>query len=286
MSRSMPRSSAYCPAAARPIAMINKCLAQYSQEEEKVKNGSENADDKLTENYEDGEFEVPIEGQMVSYINIQQNPDVISREMDTKCFKNCAPFAQRNIITEISEQISAFSFETTLIQGTKHTFYDDNGEKFLIDNAQFEEELENCSIYLIQNESINFKPISANAPTDDSIHEHYIIPNAEFQAEEEEVIDTFDSTSGSLSNTSNTELRYNSSLASLSNNPKLEMGYYNEDFDFKATPTNISLENSTQENVSETAVDSSRKKNVFKKMKLFLKKVVTNKRNAFPYKRF
>ncbi|GFR05653.1 hypothetical protein TNCT_503731 [Trichonephila clavata] len=137
-----------------------------------------------------------------------------------------------------------------------------------------------------RNESTHFKPIPANASTYiyNSTDENTsnIIPNADIQVEEKEQTDTFNS-SASLSSASEIEMGSNSSL---SNNSKFEMGYYNEAFHFTATPTDVSLENSSQENLNEAVVDSFRKKNVFKKMKSFLKKVVTNKSNGFSYKIF
>ncbi|GFY49882.1 hypothetical protein TNIN_418891 [Trichonephila inaurata madagascariensis] len=78
----------------------------------------------------------------------------------------------------------------------------------------------------------------------------------------------------------------NSSSGDLADNLNSEMEYYNDALHFTATPTDASLDNGTQENLNETVLDSPRKKNVIKRMKSFLKKVVMNKRNAFSYKRF
>ncbi|GFR05650.1 hypothetical protein TNCT_503721 [Trichonephila clavata] len=117
---------------------INLSL-QITQAEEKFHYSSENADNKFTIKYKATEYEVPIEGQMMSDISIQQNMDAISSEMDTKGF-NFSPSKKRSNITETWEQISMLSSETTLVQGTQYTFYDDNEEKFIIDNANFEEE--------------------------------------------------------------------------------------------------------------------------------------------------
>ncbi|GFW43273.1 hypothetical protein TNCV_1350361 [Trichonephila clavipes] len=53
-----------------------------------------------------------------------------------------SPVMQLSNISGSSDQISTPSSETTLVKSTKYTFYDDNGEKFIIDNADFEEEEE------------------------------------------------------------------------------------------------------------------------------------------------
>ncbi|GFY27425.1 hypothetical protein TNCV_2070451 [Trichonephila clavipes] len=76
------------------------------------------------------------------------------------------------------------------------------------------------------------------------------------------------------SNSSSGYLADNSSSGDLPDNSNSEMGYYNEAFHFTATPTDAPLHNGTQENVNETVIDSPRKKNVFKRMKSFLKKVL------------
>ncbi|GFX95965.1 hypothetical protein TNCV_2085451 [Trichonephila clavipes] len=101
---------------------------------------------KLFLSYEDGEFEITKKVQINSddsIISTTKNTDAISSGMDTKIsLKKFSPFTQRRNISGSSEQIPAFSSETTLIKGTQYTFYDDNGEKFIIDNADFEEEEE------------------------------------------------------------------------------------------------------------------------------------------------
>ncbi|GFY27424.1 hypothetical protein TNCV_2070441 [Trichonephila clavipes] len=169
------------------------------QQVEKLRKCSENADGRLTENYEDAELETPTVGQMKSGVNIQQNIDVSFSELDTaSSFKKFSPFVQRNNITETSEQISALSSETTLVQGTQYIFYDDNGEKFIIDNADFEEEetelvnifnLNSASLSNISNielgsynQSIHFKPIPVNVSTVNSTDENGIFSQYRFSS--------------------------------------------------------------------------------------------------------
>ncbi|GFY49881.1 hypothetical protein TNIN_418881 [Trichonephila inaurata madagascariensis] len=167
---------------------------EITQQKEKLQKCSENADSRLTENYEDSELEISTVGQMKS----------------VSSFKKLSPFVQQRSITETSEQISALSSETTLVQGNQYIFYDDNGEKFIIDNADFEEKetelvnilnsnsasLSNISNIDLSsyNQSINFKPIPDNVSTVNSTEENGIVPNTDFQVEEKEQIDTFNST--------------------------------------------------------------------------------------------
>ncbi|GFY15567.1 hypothetical protein TNCV_1282151 [Trichonephila clavipes] len=95
-----------------------------------------------------------------------------------------------------------------------------------------------------------------------------MISNGNLEGKENELMKTFTSNS-----------------ASLANNSKFETGYYKKAFQFSPTPTDTSLDEHTDKNVNETAVESSHKESIFKKMKYFLKKVAPQKRNYFSYKK-
>ncbi|GFY38094.1 hypothetical protein TNIN_398161 [Trichonephila inaurata madagascariensis] len=194
---------------------------------------------------------------------------------ETRYLKKISAFTQGNNNSGSSGQISALSSKTTLVKDSKYTFYDDNGEKFIIDNADFEEDdkelidIFNASSTFLgpSNEYFHFKPIPTHVLPDNPTDENDIIPKADFEEEENVSIDIL-----------------NLNLAFLSNNSNFEMGFYNEAFHF--TPTDASPVNHTDENGKENIVASSQKKNVFKKMKCFFKKVAKDKCTGFSYKRF
>ncbi|GFS52892.1 hypothetical protein TNIN_50171 [Trichonephila inaurata madagascariensis] len=74
-------------------------------------------------------------------------------------------------------------------------------------------------------------------------------------------------------------------LEILPSNPFYEMGSYKENY-FIPTPLKASSDNRTDEEGQEDAVDFSKKKNVFKKVKSFFKKLRTDNCNGFMYRRF
>ncbi|GFY38888.1 hypothetical protein TNIN_136761 [Trichonephila inaurata madagascariensis] len=120
-------------------------------------------DTKLSLSFKDGEFETRKEAQIKPDDSVTNN-------------------------TENTDAISTLSSETTLVKGTKYTFYDAHGETFFIDNADFEEE-------------------------------------------EEEMIDIF-----------------NLNSAFVYNNSNFEMGSYNEKFHFFPIQTDVSSNNITDGN--------------------------------------
>ncbi|GFW50565.1 hypothetical protein TNCV_2888681 [Trichonephila clavipes] len=187
------------------------------QLKETTENCSEITDNKSTNNYKTVEFQTTTEGRIKSDISIldnQQNTDAFSNGMeDASSLKKFSPFILRNNISEPLEHSSQSSSETPLVQGTKYLFYDDNGKKFIIDNADFE-------------------------------------------VEEKELIDIFNSNSTTLHNNTNIELFENRS--------------YNEDCHFYPIPMNVSSED---EDVEGNTVNSSQKKNILRKMKSFFKNV-------------
>ncbi|GFY73719.1 hypothetical protein TNIN_233091 [Trichonephila inaurata madagascariensis] len=98
-----------------------------TQLKQNLENCPETADKEPSINYEDVE---PPEITRVDQIKSDASINNHHHDLDAFLtgFEN---------ISETSEQISAFSSELTLDECTKYTFYDDNGKKFFIDNADF-----------------------------------------------------------------------------------------------------------------------------------------------------
>ncbi|GFV39036.1 hypothetical protein TNCV_966011 [Trichonephila clavipes] len=203
---------------------ISPAVAQLEETTEKC---FEITDNNSINNYENVKFGTTSEGRInsdISISDIQNNTDSLSSEMkETNSLKTFSPFTLQSNISEPSEQSSESSFATPLVQGSKYVFYDDNGKKFIIDNADFEEE-------------------------------------------EQELIDIFNSNS------------------TFSHNNPFENQSYNDACHFYPIPTNTSeedegekenVDNYTDEDMKENIVDSSQKKNIFRKMKSFFKKIVT-----------
>ncbi|GFR13388.1 hypothetical protein TNCT_671211 [Trichonephila clavata] len=137
-----------------------------TQLELKLENFPEIDDNNLFQNFKDDEFEITREA--VSIINNNQNTETFSTGMnEARSSKNFSPVTQRSNTSGSSEQISTPSSETTLVRGTVYTFYDDNGNKFIIDNADFEEEEEELTDIFNPNSALvsnypNFKIDSYN----------------------------------------------------------------------------------------------------------------------------
>ncbi|GFW81256.1 hypothetical protein TNCV_376041 [Trichonephila clavipes] len=195
---------------------ISLVIAQRKETTEKF---SESTDNKSTDNYENVKFETTIETRFksdTSSIDIQQSTYAISSEIEeTNSSKKLSPFTLRNNVSDSSDQSSENSCVTPLVQGSKYLFYDDYGEKFIIDNAEFEEE-------------------------------------------ENEQNDIFNSNSTFLHSNPNSEFLQNRS--------------YNEACHFYPISTNASSGNHTDEDEKENTVDSSQRKNIFRKMKSILLK--------------
>ncbi|GFY72279.1 hypothetical protein TNIN_483651 [Trichonephila inaurata madagascariensis] len=98
----------------------------------------------------------------------------------------------------------------------------------------------------------------------------FIIDNVAFEEEEKELIDIFNLNSSFSQNNPNVKFFENRS--------------YNEACHFYPIPTNVSKED--DEDVEENIVDSSQKKNIFRKMKSFFKKAQTDKCIGVSYQRF
>ncbi|GFR13991.1 hypothetical protein TNCT_726781 [Trichonephila clavata] len=105
---------------------------------------------------------------------------------ETSSLKSLSPITLRSNISEPSGQSSESSSVVPLVQGSKYVFYDDNGKKFIIDNADFEEEEKelidifnlsstsshnNSKFEFFKNRSYNeachFHPISTKASKED-----------------------------------------------------------------------------------------------------------------------
>ncbi|GFS36121.1 hypothetical protein TNIN_163801 [Trichonephila inaurata madagascariensis] len=117
---------------------------EITKPKEKVEMSAEIADNKIIQNYDDNEIDKTKEDSImpdVSPINIYDDTDTFSSGMNkTRAFKKFSPVNQRNNISEPMEQTSANFIETPLAKYSKYIFYDGNEEKFIIDNAEFEEE--------------------------------------------------------------------------------------------------------------------------------------------------
>ncbi|GFU56692.1 hypothetical protein TNCV_1822251 [Trichonephila clavipes] len=185
-------------------------IAQLEKETEKR---SEITDNKSNNNYKNVKFESIIEDRIKSDISIpdnQNNIEAFSSGMEeTSSLKTYSSFTLRTNISESSEQSSKNSSVTSLVQGSKYVFYDDNGKKFIIDNATFEaEEKELIDIFNLNssfpqnnpnfeyfenrpyNEDCHFYPISTNASKEDNEDAK---ENVEYHTDEEVEENTVDS---------------------------------------------------------------------------------------------
>ncbi|GFV23655.1 hypothetical protein TNCV_5108411 [Trichonephila clavipes] len=83
-------------------------------------------------NYENAKFKITIEGRIKpdsSTLHNQNKTDASSSGMEeTSSLKTFFLFTLRSNISEPSEQSSESSSVTSLVQGTKYEFHDDNGE--------------------------------------------------------------------------------------------------------------------------------------------------------------
>ncbi|GFT94871.1 hypothetical protein TNCV_1471801 [Trichonephila clavipes] len=300
---------------------------------------------------------------MSQYISILANTNAFSSGIDdTKSFKKFSPFTQRNNIPGVMEQTSAHFAETPLAKYSKYEFCDDNGGKFIIDNAEFEEEeKELMDIFYSNseilpsnpfydrgsyNENYHFIPIpdtsdnptNEDAKQNDTLNNHHnanlqilpsnpfyemlnnhnndnleILPsnpfyemlnnhnNANFEILPsnpfyergfyDEVyhftpiplnspLGNYTDEDGKENNVSN-----NADLEIFPTNPFHERGSYNCDY-FIPTALNSSTDEHTNEDVRENSVISSRKKNIFRRMKSFFQKLRKGNCNGFTYQRF
>ncbi|GFQ76017.1 hypothetical protein TNCT_427141 [Trichonephila clavata] len=223
-----------------------------TQPEEKFEIIAEIADNESIQTYEDNEINTTKEEENmsgISAISIHENMEAFSSGMDkTKSFKKFSRFTQRSIISGPTEQTSAHSTETTLAKYSKYVFYDDNGEKFIINNAEFEEEekeltdifnsnseiLPNNPFYErgSYNENYHFLPIPLNASPDNYTGEDFQENN--------------------MPNSLN-----NANLEILPTNPFYEMASYSEGYHLNPIPSNASSGNYTGEDFQENNMPNS-----------------------------
>ncbi|GFR02023.1 hypothetical protein TNCT_169311 [Trichonephila clavata] len=100
-------------------------------------------DNNSSNNYETVKFEPTIECRIKPDIlgfDSQNNTAFSSGMEETSALKTFSTFTLRSNTSQPLEQSSDSSSVTPLVQGSKYVFYDDNGRKFIIDNADFEEE--------------------------------------------------------------------------------------------------------------------------------------------------
>ncbi|GFV56348.1 hypothetical protein TNCV_3434131 [Trichonephila clavipes] len=131
---------------------------------------------------------------------------------------------------------------------SKYVFYDDNGEKFTTDNAEFEEEekeLTARAIFLIQIRK--FRPIIHFMIRDLTMK---IIISKSFECFTEHTDE--DVQENNMPNSLN-----NANLEILRTNPLYERTCYIKNYHLNPIPFNSSLGNCTDEDVQENAVDSS-----------------------------
>ncbi|GFR04762.1 hypothetical protein TNCT_193511 [Trichonephila clavata] len=299
-----------------------------TQQKEKAELSVEIAENKTIQNYNNDEIDTTKEDRMVSDvsdISIPEDTDAFSSGMDkTRSIKKFTPFTQPSNISGLTEQTSVNFTETPLSKYSKYEFYDDNGDKFIIDNAEFQKEekelidIFNSNLEILPgnpfyekgsyNENYHFIPIpdSPDNPSDEDVEENYMLNNHnnpnleilpsnpfyEMSSYNEGYQFTPISSITSTGNYTDEDAKENNmpnfaNLKILSTNPFYEFyqrGSYNDDF--IPSPLNAPPDNRTDENVQENTIVSSRKKNVFRKVKSFLKKLRNDHCKGFTYERF
>ncbi|GFQ71409.1 hypothetical protein TNCT_410131, partial [Trichonephila clavata] len=226
---------------------MNNSLA-ITEPEEKIELSAEIAAKKLIENYEDGEIDSNKDEIMsdTSVLTVHENMKAFSNGMDNvRSFKKFSRFTQQNI-SGVMEQTPAHSTETPFAKYSKYVFSDDNGEQFIIDNAEFEEEeKEIVDIFNSNSEILPSNPFYEKG----SFNENYHFFPIRFDASpcnsaDEEVQDN---------NTPNDE-----KLEILPSNPFYEMGSRNENY-FIPIPLNASPCNSADEDGQDNNIPNNEK---------------------------
>ncbi|GFY67286.1 hypothetical protein TNIN_382011 [Trichonephila inaurata madagascariensis] len=304
---------------------INLSLAN-TQLDEKIEISLEITVNKSIQNYEDTEIGTTKEYKIISdisAISIQEDMDAFSSGIDKRMsFKESSPFSQRSNISASIEQTSAYATETPLAKYSECEFYDDNEKKFIINNAEFEEEekelidiINSNSEILPSNpfhargsydENYHFFPISLDTSPDNSTDEDMkennmsnnpyntnleILPSnplyVKKSCNEDHHYNPMPSSAlpGNFTyeDVKENNMPINTNVEILPTNPFYEKGSYNDDT-FIPLPLNASRDNHTDEKRQENAVDSSRKINVFREVKSFFKKLRNDNCNGFKYK--
>ncbi|GFQ69340.1 hypothetical protein TNCT_497171 [Trichonephila clavata] len=214
-----------------------------AQPKEKVELSVEIAENKTIQNYNDDEIDTTKDliVSNVSDISFPEDTYAFSSGMDkTRSIKKFTPFTHRSNISGQTELTSVNFTETPLSKYSKYEFYYDNGDKFIIDNAEFQKEekelidIFNSNLEILPsnpfyergsyNENYHFIPIpdSPDNPSDEDVDENYMINN-----------------------------HNNQNLEILPSNPFYEMSSYNEGYQFTTIPLNTSTGNYTEEDVKE-----------------------------------
>ncbi|GFR27129.1 hypothetical protein TNCT_475981 [Trichonephila clavata] len=226
---------------------MNNSLA-ITEPEEKIELCAEIADKKLIENYEDSEID-SIKDKMsdISVISIHENTDAFSNGMDnTRSFKKFSRFTQQNI-SGVMEQTSVQSTEIPLEKYSKYVFYDDIGEQFIIDNAEFEEEeKEIIDIFNSNSEILPSNPFYKRGSFNENYH-FFPIP--------------FDVSPCNLANEDMKEnnMPNNMNLEILPSNPFYERRSYNEDYRYNEISLNALPCNSADEDGQDNDIPNNEK---------------------------
>ncbi|GFQ71551.1 hypothetical protein TNCT_483141, partial [Trichonephila clavata] len=270
--------------------------------EETIKNCIEIANNISANNYENIEFETATGCEIESdhsILDYQQNITAISSEVkENRCLKKISPFTLRSTISEPLEPNSENSSATPVVQRSKYVFYVDNGKKFIIDNADFEEDAKelidifNSNSTLLHNkpnseffenrsynDACHFHPISMNASSENHIDEDVNENIVEFQTDKEvkEISTDYHTDEDEKGNT----VDYHTNEEG-----KVIHSNYHTDEDKKEITSNCHTDKDKKEEIADhhvdedvkENVDSSQKKNIFRKMKSFFKKVQKDKR--------
>ncbi|GFY10978.1 hypothetical protein TNCV_1124991 [Trichonephila clavipes] len=119
-------------------------LSNWQKPEEKNEMSTEIADNQSIQNYENNEIDIIKEDQImydISATSIHEDTGAFSNGTDkTRSLKKFSPFTIRSNISGPTKQTSAHYTETPLAKFSKYEFYDNNGEEFIIDSAEFEKE--------------------------------------------------------------------------------------------------------------------------------------------------
>ncbi|GFR15220.1 hypothetical protein TNCT_536591 [Trichonephila clavata] len=226
---------------------MNNSLA-ITEPEEKIELSAEIAAKKLIENYEDGEIDSNKDEIMsdISVLTIHESTKAFSNGMDNvRCFKKFTRFTQKNI-SGVMEQTPAHSNETPLAEYSKYVFSDDNGEQFIIDNAEFEEEEKEIVDILNSNsEILPSNPFYERGSFNENYH-FFPIPSdaSPYNPAEEDM---------KVNNIPNNE-----KLEILPSNPFYEMGSHNENY-FIPIPLNTSPCNFADEDMKVNNIPNNQK---------------------------
>ncbi|GFQ71663.1 hypothetical protein TNCT_3341 [Trichonephila clavata] len=160
------------------VSKFNKCIIRRCRREKNVDYHT----DESTNNYENFKLQSITEGQIKSdnsIIDKQKNIEAFLRGLET--INYFSPFPLRSNISEPPKRSSQSPSTSPLVQSSKYLFYDNNGKKFIIDNADFEEEKELINIFNSKSTLLHIKPNAEffeNRSYNDACHFYPISTNA------------------------------------------------------------------------------------------------------------